>query len=179
MYGWTVNPAAAVEHLRVPKSSDIEVFSPEDVMALCRAAADEQDAAIYLTAACTGLRRRAHRALLARGRARPARRTDRRGGSCLPGRGRLPPRRLGPAAPLLPGAKADIVRVQEWMARADIQTTRKYLHFAPRPDDALLVAGSPRRPGQRAPRSPQGRRLRRGGGGALRCPLSHASTSLR
>jgi integrase len=37
-------------------------------------------------------------------------------------------------------AKADIVRVQEWMGHADIQTTRKYLHFAPRPDDALLVA---------------------------------------
>jgi hypothetical protein len=26
------------------------------------------------------------------------------------------------------------------MGHADIQTTRKYLHFAPRPDDALLVA---------------------------------------
>jgi integrase len=37
-------------------------------------------------------------------------------------------------------AKADIVRVQEWMGHADIQTTRKYLHFAPRPDDARLVA---------------------------------------
>jgi integrase len=37
-------------------------------------------------------------------------------------------------------AKADIVRVQEWMGHADIQTTRKYLHYAPRPDDAQLVA---------------------------------------
>jgi integrase len=36
--------------------------------------------------------------------------------------------------------KADIVRVQEWMGHADIETTRKYLHFVPRPDDALLVA---------------------------------------
>ena len=34
----------------------------------------------------------------------------------------------------------DIVRVQEWMGHADIETTRKYLHFAPRPDDAKLVA---------------------------------------
>jgi integrase len=33
------------------------VFSPEEVMALVRAAADAQDAAIYLTAAFTGLRR--------------------------------------------------------------------------------------------------------------------------
>ncbi len=36
--------------------------------------------------------------------------------------------------------KADIARVQTWMGHADIETTRKYLHFAPRPDDARLVA---------------------------------------
>lgn len=35
---------------------------------------------------------------------------------------------------------ADIVRVQEWMGHADIQTTRKYLHYAPRAEDAALVA---------------------------------------
>jgi integrase len=29
-------------------------------------------------------------------------------------------------------ATADIVRVQEWMGHADVETTRKYLHFAPR-----------------------------------------------
>lgn len=37
-------------------------------------------------------------------------------------------------------AKADIVRVQEWMGHADIQTTRRYLHFRPQADDAKLVA---------------------------------------
>jgi integrase len=37
-------------------------------------------------------------------------------------------------------AKADIRRVQEWMGHADIQTTRRYLHYAPREDDAKLVA---------------------------------------
>jgi integrase len=57
MYGVPRNPAAEVEHLRVPKQCDLEVFSPEEVMALVRAAADAQDAAIYLTAAFTGLRR--------------------------------------------------------------------------------------------------------------------------
>ncbi len=36
-------------------------------------------------------------------------------------------------------AKADIVRVQEWMGHADIQTTRRYLHFRPQHDDARLV----------------------------------------
>ena len=29
-------------------------------------------------------------------------------------------------------AKADIRRVQEWMGHADIQTTMRYLHYAPR-----------------------------------------------
>jgi integrase len=37
-------------------------------------------------------------------------------------------------------AKADIRRVQEWMGHADIQTTMRYLHYAPRSDDAKLVA---------------------------------------
>jgi integrase len=36
--------------------------------------------------------------------------------------------------------KADIRRVQEWMGHADIQTTMKYLHYAPREEDAALVA---------------------------------------
>jgi integrase len=36
--------------------------------------------------------------------------------------------------------KADIRRVQEWMGHADIQTTMKYLHYAPRTEDARLVA---------------------------------------
>jgi integrase len=37
-------------------------------------------------------------------------------------------------------AKADIRRVQEWMGHSNIQTTMKYLHYAPRPEDAQLVA---------------------------------------
>ena len=37
-------------------------------------------------------------------------------------------------------AKADIRRVQEWMGHADIQTTMRYLHYAPRAEDARLVA---------------------------------------
>ncbi|MGH3265486.1 MAG: hypothetical protein ACRDNS_26225, partial [Trebonia sp.] len=35
-------------------------------------------------------------------------------------------------------AKADIRRVQEWMGHADIQTTMRYLHYAPRAEDAAL-----------------------------------------
>jgi integrase len=37
-------------------------------------------------------------------------------------------------------AVADIRRVQEWMGHADVQTTMRYLHYAPRAEDAALVA---------------------------------------
>ena len=37
-------------------------------------------------------------------------------------------------------AKADIRRVQEWMGHADVQTTMRYLHYAPRAEDTRLVA---------------------------------------
>ena len=51
------NPVADVEKPIQARSISIEVFSPEEVMALVREADSEQDAAIYLTAAFTGLRR--------------------------------------------------------------------------------------------------------------------------
>jgi integrase len=38
-------------------------------------------------------------------------------------------------------AKADIRRVQEWMGHADIQTTMRYLHYAPRAEDAASRRG--------------------------------------
>jgi integrase len=37
-------------------------------------------------------------------------------------------------------AKADIRRVQEWMGHANIETTMQYLHYAPREEDARVVA---------------------------------------
>ena len=51
-----VNPLARVEKHPMRPSGDIQVFSPEEVLALVRAAASELDGAIYLTAAFTGLR---------------------------------------------------------------------------------------------------------------------------
>jgi integrase len=51
------NPIADVEKPAQRHSAKIEVFTPEEVHALVRAAASEQDAAIFLTAAFTGLRR--------------------------------------------------------------------------------------------------------------------------
>ena len=50
------NPMADVERLPIAKRTDIAFYSPEEVHALVRAAADEQDAALFLTAALTGLR---------------------------------------------------------------------------------------------------------------------------
>ncbi len=57
LHGLRVNPAADVDKPSPRRSGDIEVFSPEEVMALVRAASSEQDGAIFLTAAFTGLRR--------------------------------------------------------------------------------------------------------------------------
>jgi integrase len=57
IYGLPHDPTADVEKPSVRRTGDIDVFSPEEIMALVRAAASEQDAAIYLTAAFTGLRR--------------------------------------------------------------------------------------------------------------------------
>ena len=51
-----VNPVADVEKPGLGSRKEIEVFSPEEVFALVRAADGEQDAAVFLTAAFTGLR---------------------------------------------------------------------------------------------------------------------------
>jgi hypothetical protein len=47
VWGLKVNPAVDVEKPPLSRSGDIEVFSPEEVWALVRAAASEQDAAIF------------------------------------------------------------------------------------------------------------------------------------
>jgi integrase len=56
MHRLPANPVADVEKPRTATRTEIQVFSPEEDMALVRAADDAQDAAIYLTAAFTGLR---------------------------------------------------------------------------------------------------------------------------
>ncbi|HEX3691951.1 MAG TPA: site-specific integrase [Solirubrobacteraceae bacterium] len=56
--GWTESdPCTAVERQLVRYSGDYDFYSGEEISALTRAAANEQDAALYLTAAMTGLRR--------------------------------------------------------------------------------------------------------------------------
>ncbi len=204
VYGIAVNPAAQVERLRERRQSDIDVFSPEEVWALVRAAADEQDGVIFLAAAFTGLRRGELIALRWReidfaGAAIRVRASYSMGHLTSPKSGKV---RAVPLAPDVAAAlarladrgystkhddlvfvgefggyvdgsalrrrylvaleraglrrlrfhdlrhtfgtrviaKADIVRVQEWMGHADIQTTRRYLHYRPQHDDAALVA---------------------------------------
>jgi integrase len=204
MYGLTRNAAADVEKFPIRRSGDIDVFSPEEVLALVRAAASEPDAAIYLAAAFTGLRRGELLATRWRdvdfaGHTIRVRASYADGALTTPKSGKV---RSVPMAPEVASAlaklgqrghstgdddlvfvgelggyvdgsalrrrydvavktaglrplrfhdlrhtfgtrmiaKADIRRVQEWMGHADIQTTMKYLHYAPRPDDARLVA---------------------------------------
>jgi integrase len=204
LYGLTANPVASVDRFRVRSSSDIQVFSPEEVWALVRAAGSEADATIFLTAAFTGLRRGELLGLRWRdvdftGSTIRVRASYAAGHLTTPKSGKV---RAVPMAPDVAGAlarlcdrdrftgdddfvfageaglpldgdalssryrgalaraslrplrfhdlrhtfgtrmiaKADIRRVQEWMGHADIQTTMKYLHYAPREQDAELVA---------------------------------------
>jgi integrase len=204
VYGLPTNPAAEVEKPPARQSGDIDVFSPEEVMALVRIAASEQDAAVYLTAAFTGLRRGELLALRWRdvdfsGQVIRVRASYAEGALTTPKSGKVRSVPMAPdvaealaklgqrenwtgdddlvfvgqAGSYLDGralrrrydaalkraglrklrfhdlrhtfgtrmiAKADIRRVQEWMGHADIQTTMKYLHYAPREGDAALVA---------------------------------------
>ena len=55
--GWiTSNPAEDVERVHPKRSGDFNVLSPAAVQAVARTASTEQDAAIFVTAAFTGLR---------------------------------------------------------------------------------------------------------------------------
>jgi integrase len=55
--GAALNPVSEVRRYPDRYSGDLDFFSPEEVIALVRAAESEQDGTIFLTAAFTGLRR--------------------------------------------------------------------------------------------------------------------------
>jgi len=57
------NPAEDAERVTVKRRTEFAVLSPEEVQALARHAADEQDAALFTVAAFTGLRMGEIRAL--------------------------------------------------------------------------------------------------------------------
>lgn len=200
------NPVSDVEKPTQRRGSEIEVFSPEEVMALVREADGEQDAAIYLTAAFTGLRRgelvalrwrevdfvRQHIRVAASygegrlttpksGKARSvpmapqvaealARLNQREGyiaeddlvfpgiaGGYLDasalyrrykaalGRAELRDLRFHDlrhtfGTQVIGNPRVSILQLKEWMGHADVQTTMRYLHYAPRAADAQLVA---------------------------------------
>ena len=199
------NPAATLEKpIQRRRNIALDVFSPAEVMALVRAADDEQDAAIFLTAAFTGLRRGELVALrwrdvsfagqylrvtasyterelstpksgkvrsvpLAPEVARALARLSQRGSwtreddlvfpgitgehldaSALYRRYKLALQRAGLRDLRFHDlrhtfgtraiSKASILQVKEWMGHADVQTTMQYLHYSPRPQDALLLA---------------------------------------
>jgi integrase len=214
-YGLPANAAAEVEKFPQKRSGEIDVFSPEEVWALVRAATSERDAAIFLTAAFTGLRMGELLALHWRdvdfaGQTIRVQASYYLGQLTTPKSGKVRAVPLAPdvasalaelgsrldwvgdddlvfagdaggyldgsalrrryklalqAAALRPLrfhdlrhtfgtrmiAKADIRRVQEWMGHADIQTTMRYLHYAPRSEDAALVAEAFRLEGAPAP----------------------------
>jgi len=198
------NPAAEVEKPPTSRSNDLQVFSPEEIWALVRATSSQTDAAVFLTAAFTGLRLGELLALRWRDvdfaqSAIRVRASFSAGHLTTPKSGKV---RAVPLAPDVAAAlaqlgrrdhwtgdddlvfagetgsyldgsalrrrykatlaaaglrplrfhdlrhtfgtrmitKADIRRVQEWMGHADIQTTMRYLHYAPREEDARLVA---------------------------------------
>ena len=56
VWGPPTNPAAMVERQPVHRTGDFNVLTPGEVEALARAAASEQDAALFVTAAFSGLR---------------------------------------------------------------------------------------------------------------------------
>ena len=200
------NPVAGIEKPRSATRTTIDVFSPEEVHALVRAAECEVDAALFLTAAFTGLRQGELVALRWRdvefaGAYIRVTSSYTQGQLTTPKSGKV---RSVPMAPevaqvlarlsqsrqhvgeddlvfeRVPGSyldasallrrykaaleraglrplrfhdlrhtfgtrvivKADIRRVQEWMGHADVQTTMRYLHYAPRHDDAKVVAAA-------------------------------------
>jgi len=200
------NPVSDVEKPTQRRTTEIAVFSPEEIHALVRNAASEQDAAIYLTAAFTGLRRGELVALRWRNVDFPRRHirvtasyTERALSTPKSGRARSVPiappvaealARLNQGVEhatdddlVFPGAAGcyldasalyrrykaslkraglrslrfhdlrhtfgtqvignpdvSILQLKEWMGHADIATTMKYLHFAPRAGDADLIA---------------------------------------
>ncbi len=56
VHGLPRNPLTTVERPRLPRRAGVDVFSRREVMALVKAASNDQDRVLYLTAAFTGLR---------------------------------------------------------------------------------------------------------------------------
>jgi integrase len=122
VYGLAVNPMARVEKHPQRRSGDIQVFSPEEVWALVCAAASEQDGALFLTAALTGLRRGELPALRWRevdfaGSMIRVRASFAGGQLTTPKSGRV---RAVPMAPDVASALAQLGRRHDWVGEDDL-----------------------------------------------------------
>jgi integrase len=117
-----INPVTGIEKHRQRSSGDIDVFSPEEVLALVRAAGDAQDAAIYFDCGVHGASpRRAARAAVAR---RRLRRPGDQGASQLCRRaGHVAEVRQGPTVPMAPDvatALAGLGQRERWTGDDDL-----------------------------------------------------------
>jgi integrase len=122
VWGLQSNPAQDVEKPPVPRSGDLHVFSPEEVRALVRAAGSELDAALFLTAAFTGLRMGELLALRWRdvdfaGSSVRVRASYYAGNLTTPKSGKV---RAVPLAPDVAGALAQLGRREHWTADDDL-----------------------------------------------------------
>ncbi len=122
VWGLPRNPVAGIEKYRQRASGDIAFFSPEEVLALVRASGGEQDAAIYLTAAFTGLRRGELLALRWRdvdfaGQAIRVRASYAGGALTTPKSGKV---RSVPMAPDVAAALAALGRRERWTSDDDL-----------------------------------------------------------
>ena len=122
VYGLPTNAATDVEKFPQRRTGDIEVFSPEEIWALVRAAANPQDAAIYLMAAFTGLRMRELIALCSRdvdftGSVIRARAGYDAGVLPSPTSGKV---RAVPLAPDVASALAQLGQRRDWMGDDDL-----------------------------------------------------------
>lgn len=116
------NPVSDVEKPPVTRSGDLQVFSPEEVWALVRAAASAADGALYLTAAFTGLRMGELLALRWRdidfaGSAVRVRASYYAGDLTTPKSGKV---RAVPLAPHVATALAQLVRRIDWVGNDDL-----------------------------------------------------------
>ncbi|MDA8069789.1 MAG: tyrosine-type recombinase/integrase [Actinomycetota bacterium] len=121
-WGLAANAASDVEKPPLRRSGEIQVFSPEEVWALVRAAASREDAALYLTAAFTGLRMGELIALCWRdvdfpGSAIRVRASYSTGALTTPKSGKV---RAVPMAPDVASALAALGRRADWVGEDDL-----------------------------------------------------------
>jgi integrase len=124
------NPAEDAERITVQRSGDFRVLSPEEVEALVRAASCEQDAAIYIVGAYTGLRLGELRGLrwadvdFGKRTVLVRRNIPQHGVEKVPKSGKV--RSVPLAVRVFP-----LTGVKAYMGHADVQTTMIYVHHVP------------------------------------------------